>query len=117
MIGAEGIDLEEVPDVPAQLRKTKGPDPALRNKQTKTLDTINIRNIAFTGVDPKFKKIFTFIASDPETQVTNCHVFETKVRAKVYRDAVADAFQQAVKIRADPFALSRHASPLPVAFY
>merc|ERR1712166_642925 len=90
-------------------------DPDLLQGISKVLKSIPIRHISYTGTDPKSKKIFCFIATDPKTRTSNCHVFEAKNKGRMLTDAVFQAFQLAVKIRDDPFAVNREGEVTPDA--
>jgi serine/threonine protein kinase len=118
VIGAEGIDVDELPTFegePKKKAKRNWSSPELLDTKSKTIKSVPIRHIAYTGTDPKQKKIFCFIATDPRTKASHCHVFESKVQGRHLAAAVMDAFKQAVKIRDDPFALRREVEVTPDA--
>ena len=117
VVGAEGIDIDALPKIADDKKKKKFEwhDPDLLQGISKVLKSIPIRHISYTGTDPKSKKIFCFIATDPKTRTSNCHVFEAKNKGRMLTDAVFQAFQLAVKIRDDPFAISREGEVTPDA--
>lgn len=115
VVGAEGIDIDALPKLPENKKKFEWHDPDLLQGLSKVIKSIPIRHISYTGTDPKSKKIFCFIATDPKTRLSDCHVFEAKNKGRMLTDAVFQAFQLAVKIRDDPFAVTREGEVTPDA--
>eukprot|EP00039_Didymoeca_costata_P029308 m.24054 g.24054 ORF g.24054 m.24054 type:complete len:1074 (+) comp7573_c0_seq1:110-3331(+) len=114
VVGADGIDIEELPQI-GDGKKKKQNDQALLNIASKLIQFIPIRQVAYTGGDARHKKLFCFIATDPKTQASSTYVFESKIKANHLLDSVGAAFVQAVQIRTDPFALKRPAEVTPDA--
>lgn len=83
--------------------------------QNKHLAQIPIRNISFSGVDIEDKRLFAFIATDPKTQMMNCHIFQMEDKASAVADGVTQAFNLAQQLRVDPFAIDRKGVPTPGA--
>lgn len=114
IIGAEGVDIEDVPTFD-DARKRKWNDPGMLNKKAKNIMTIPIRNIAYTTTDSQKRRVFIFLATDPKTNVGYCYVFESKHKAKYLTEAISKAFDQAQQIKKDPFALIRDGEVTPDA--
>jgi hypothetical protein len=113
VITAEGISVEIHPD---ELKKEKDKGTTSTSMQNKHLAQIPIRNISFSGVDMEDKQLFAFIATDPKTQLMNCHIFQMEGKANLVADGVTQAFNLAQQLRADPFAIERKGVPTPGAF-
>ena len=70
-------------------------------------------SMSYSGGAPKDKNLFCFVANDPVTRIPSVHIFKLKITATEMLLIVKKAYDFAVEIKNDPFAIKRPLAETP----